>query len=141
MIDKEKYILKIDMSKKIKGGNSDNKLHTANIKELDIKSYQPVSSTGSFKNVLNNDNTSSFGLQQIGGTKFNKFVRENYKNFKKGGRSYHFNSFTSSADATTTDNLSYSDNNLMSNASTFPDLKFPKFVYGQDIASEQAMIF
>jgi len=128
MIDKEKYILKIDMSKKIKGGNSDNKLHTANIKELDIKSYQPLSSTGSFKNVLNNDNTSSFGLQQIGGNKFNKFVRKNYKNFKKGG-------------TTTTDNLSYSNNNLMSNASTFPDLKFPKFVYGQNIAPEQTMIF
>ena len=120
------------MSKKIKGGNSDNKLHTANIKELDIKSYQPLSSTGSFKNVLNNDNTSSFGLQQIGGTKFNKFVRENYKNFKKGG-------------TTSTENVKYNttyfNNILMDNASSYPDLKFPKFVYGQDIASEQAMIF
>lgn len=134
MIDKEKYILKIDMSKKNKGGYSeDNKIHSANLKELNIKDFQPLSTTGSFKNILSNDNTSSFGLQQTGGDKFNKifskFVKDNYKNYKKGGN----------VDTTYTPN--YFNNMLMTNATSYPDLKFPKFTYGQNIEPEHEMIF
>jgi hypothetical protein len=132
MIDKEKYILKIDMSKKNIGGAIDNKLHSANLRELEIKSFQPLSSTGSFKNILNNDNTSSFGLQQLGGAKFNKFfskfVKDNYKNYKKGGRG-------------SSGSGNYFSDTFMTNASYYPDLKFPKFTYGQDIQPEREMIF